>query len=446
MTLNRITTENVPVAVGASTGVLAINLWNYLLGSQFYSNYSQMYDQMKLMRVKVKVTGFNAVSAVAQGGAVSPSVVTAFDRNGLDYGIMPNGTGGSTTTSQSTSYANVCTYSSANIKSWSTGNAFITSRNIVPSTLAEKSQYVATIQPLISQDQAGTANTQYITNPYSDNSVPFKPIFYIGVDQGVNTPSEVSGGYTYGFKVEFEFTIAFRGMRKSAPNYLTVGSPESTPLTITPTNQDVSDGQLYYDDGPYNPVTVDLSNITTGDSTILVPLTDSITTNGTYTKTPDSGQAYSSINLTVNVPSSTTTTPIFKGVVIDYTSGIVDNFTPFTDFQHADTYIQVSLGQKQQLILYQIAYRLEEGLSYVNFGGAISSTTTGNSVTIDIPIGAYYTILDDNEPGEYTYADGIAWLVMENGYIGGVIRATYSSGTGSMPLYVAGPLQWFNFN
>ena len=129
VTISRIATSHVIVASGFQSNVVAINHWDSLRNSPYFSNYSPMYDQMKLDKIKIKVTGSQAGSSTTANW--SPSVVMAFDRNGLSP-------------AQEMSSLVVSSYSSAQLKQWSTGNAFAMWQTIYPSTIMEKGQYIPT--------------------------------------------------------------------------------------------------------------------------------------------------------------------------------------------------------------------------------------------------------------------------------------------------------------
>lgn len=194
MTISRIASFPVTIAINQSNSAIAINHWNQLRLSQFFPNYGPMYDQMKLDKIRVKVTGSQA--GTAQTANVSPSVVLAFDRNGL-------------TTDTQVSSAVVSTYSSAQLKQWSSGNAFTMYQTIYPSTIMEKGQYIPT-ESL--QNPTGAANvTSNPCNNYSDPTLPFKPITLLAVDMG---SLQLAAANTFSFTLEFEYTVTFRGMRK----------------------------------------------------------------------------------------------------------------------------------------------------------------------------------------------------------------------------------------
>ena len=199
VTISRIATVPVVIAQGARSAAVPINHWNQLRLSTYFGNYSPMYDQMKIDKIRMKITGNQA--GTAQTSNISPAVVLAFDRNGLSEG-------------QQVATATISTYSSSQLKQWSTGNSFVMYQTIYPSTIMEKGQYVPTDSLLDPEETGGDAST----NPASDladPTLPFKPISLLGVDIGSN----VATAQTFAFTVEYEYTVTFRGMRKPSLSY-----------------------------------------------------------------------------------------------------------------------------------------------------------------------------------------------------------------------------------
>lgn len=192
VTISRIATTNVIIPTNASNGAVAINHWNSLRQSPYFSNYAPMYDQMKIDKIRIKVTGSQGVSA--QTLNVSPAVVLAFDRNGLSAG-------------QEVSSATVSTYSSAQLKTWSVGNAFAMWQTIYPSTIMEKGQYIPT-ESL--QDPSDFPEASNPCTNLADPTLPFKPITFIATDIGLQPGAQ----NTFSFTIEYEYTVTFRGMRK----------------------------------------------------------------------------------------------------------------------------------------------------------------------------------------------------------------------------------------
>ena len=62
MTISRIAAVAVQVTSGNTNGATVISHWNELRQSAFFPNYAPMYDQMKIEKIRVKVTGSRAGS------------------------------------------------------------------------------------------------------------------------------------------------------------------------------------------------------------------------------------------------------------------------------------------------------------------------------------------------------------------------------------------------
>ena len=197
MTISRIATVPVTISSGQSNGAVSINHWDQLRQSTYFPNYSPMYDQMKIDKIRIKITGNQSGTAVTAN--LSPAVVAAFDRNGLSP-------------SQQITTAAISTYSSAQLKQWSTGNAFVMWQSIYPSTIMEKGQYIPTDS--LQNPDSVTSTVNPCVNE-SDPTLPFKPITLLGVDMG----STMSTSQTFAFTVEYEYTVTFRGMRKPSLAY-----------------------------------------------------------------------------------------------------------------------------------------------------------------------------------------------------------------------------------
>lgn len=198
VTISRFASVPVVIPVGSSGATTILNHWDNLRLSEFFTHYAAMYDQMRIDKIKLKLTGSQGGSA--QTINISPNVVLAFDRNGLDP-------------SQVVDVTNISTYSSAQLKTWSVGNAFSMYQTIYPFTIMEKGQYI----PTNSLRDPGTDATA--SNPCTNltfSALPFKPISLLGVSVGFNTEA----ANTFSFTGEFEYTVTFRGMRKPTAAYV----------------------------------------------------------------------------------------------------------------------------------------------------------------------------------------------------------------------------------
>ena len=189
-TVNISVTDEATMALAgqATEAAMPISVWKALTNSSFYSSYSQMYDQVKIDYVRVKING--AVQGQNTNAYITPTIISAWDRNGLLATQI--GTGGALVQP-----GIVKTYGSAISKPWSLGNAFIMTRKISPSTLQEKSTYIA---------------TNYVVSAVTLNdALPFNPVLLIDM----LIPTGTSFPQTLQFNLEFDIVCTFRGIRKS---------------------------------------------------------------------------------------------------------------------------------------------------------------------------------------------------------------------------------------
>lgn len=210
--------QSMSCIVNGRTGVL--NVFDALLHSEFFNNYAPMYDQVKLDKVKAK---FTALRWPAGNLATNFTVYTAFDRNGLDEGqIVVNA---ERTNIRSNINEDVVTYSSALSKNLNSGAPFEIIRYISPSSIQEKSQYIATDSLRAWYQQYDINNVEYTNDAQHENinnvdsknpcylekneSIPFKPTYMIGC-QGIDGINGVCV-----FNVELDICVTFRGLRKS---------------------------------------------------------------------------------------------------------------------------------------------------------------------------------------------------------------------------------------
>lgn len=277
-------------------GTCALNIFELLKKSEFYQSYSNMYDQFRINRIQVKVTpitwqtynqfniptgtdydvlqdqqgqhfetqadsgdamypeGYggpnpdNAAFVPAQTKYIVPqalTVVTAWDRTGLDDTQITYDGEGVNRVYYTTIGDAICTYSSAKSTQLVAGANFNCVRYLYPSSQQEKSLYFSTTD-LVDQFQkpaeadpdrvkawyamkpvaANDYKSTYITNLHADPNCPFKPTFLIGVlkvddlvkgagDNALN-PSETRGQiYPVTFNLEFDIGVTFRGLRKT---------------------------------------------------------------------------------------------------------------------------------------------------------------------------------------------------------------------------------------
>ena len=154
-----------------TTGVYALNIWDLLRRSEFYQSYASMYDQVKIDRIKLKLTPVNWTFNSENSTYKALTIVTAWDRSGLSpeqvyvrgkpaTGALTPRVGGDNTehypiTEQTAPLLDhnglyvimgneICTYSSAQTRNLNPGSSLQITRVLYPSSMAEKSQYVNT--------------------------------------------------------------------------------------------------------------------------------------------------------------------------------------------------------------------------------------------------------------------------------------------------------------
>lgn len=246
-------------------GTSASNVFQLLRKSEFFSSYSNMYDQFRITSIKVKVTPvswktydqFNvpAATAAADAGAAvtqaipgmpadgipaeantkpeyiypqALTVVTAWDRTGLDgtqYLIEDS-------KEVITIGDNITTYSSAKSQQLVGGATFNCVRYLYPSSQQEKSLYFSTND--LEDQYALRAADPYYVKHVSDNytslnicniaanpNCPFKPIFLLGIlkvedlEYGGTEDLTKNKINPVTFNLEFDIGVTFRGLRKA---------------------------------------------------------------------------------------------------------------------------------------------------------------------------------------------------------------------------------------
>ena len=142
-----------------NNGVYALNIWDLLRRSDFYKSYANMYDQIKINSIRIKLTPM-AFATLGEDNSVASNmyygytVVTAWDRTGLNdkqcelkYSRnseivgTPNDDEGFYVTLNG---SDISTYSSAVTKSMSVNSNTSIVRYMYPSNIQEKSFYVNT--------------------------------------------------------------------------------------------------------------------------------------------------------------------------------------------------------------------------------------------------------------------------------------------------------------
>lgn len=257
-------------------GVYVLNIFDLMRKSTFYKSYANMYDQVKIDRIRVKLTPSTFTQTSGQN-YLSYTVVTAWDRTGLSdeqlaWNILgpnqDNGIGAAKIGSNGAqAYGLYClltgqdisTYSSAVTKPVSTGANSSIIRTLYPRTTQEKGFYVNTADIDEWYEGIGTNNQWYgienaraidglstnvanqggtvsnvpvykaidvvSTNAVHRNpcfvgespTIPWKPTLLIGLmNSGKITLDGGTEVYpSMGFYVEADIGVSFRGLRKA---------------------------------------------------------------------------------------------------------------------------------------------------------------------------------------------------------------------------------------
>ena len=286
--------EDRPVVVSgayASTGnAIGISVWQLAFLSQFYNNYKNMYDQMKLNGFRCKILGNSASTLTMASGLSSVSVVTAFDRNGIS-GIPVSATTPAANQSVRSPYLNitgsalaavnqVLSYGSAKSKPWSPGNSFNQWISGYAQTAQETQQWISTdklkaskltnfVEEAVSSKVWSLGYPSGLSNPgifdadsrdpeamdegdgakYSKTaqSISSSPIYWDPVVLlGVYNVPLVQGNVAdqiFTFTVEYKIDVSFRGTRSGTVTDPTANRVEGTEILQT-LNVAVDPGEL----------------------------------------------------------------------------------------------------------------------------------------------------------------------------------------------------------
>ena len=191
------------IAANSNQGSTYFQAWKALENSGFYNNFAQMYDQIKMNAVRVKITLLSAASAI-YSTTNNPVFVSAWDRNGGSR----DSSAGSTLL---TSFNLISSYGSAQTRPLTQGANFGVMRTLYASSMEEKSQYVPTSSLPTASSDDGIQGDIY-------KQVAFRPILFLGIySQTKDTAQQQS----LVFNVEWQFDVTFRGTRND-PNATTV--------------------------------------------------------------------------------------------------------------------------------------------------------------------------------------------------------------------------------
>lgn len=240
-------------------GVYALNIWDALRKSAFYTAYSIMYDQIHINSIRAKITPTSWAFNTGNDAFSALTIVTAWDRTGLsseqwefvkayydNQSPKPDVIG---STAQGDADGIYCTigneissYSSAVTKNLNPGSSFSMTRYLYPSNIAEKSYYVNCRELEHWNTGYDIQNGRYIGLPADsfnassldetlrnptfiaeDGSVPFKPTLLVGIlgpnsGQIIDTTNYLIDSKPVGpvtFNIELDIGVTFRGLRKT---------------------------------------------------------------------------------------------------------------------------------------------------------------------------------------------------------------------------------------
>lgn len=188
--------QTITIDPNSNQGGTYYNAWQALRNTGYFNNFAQMYDQIKLNGVKVKITLLSASTAI-YSATNNPVFVSAWDRNGLS----------AAGTTQLPTYTLTASYGSALTRPLTQGANFGVTRYIYASTMSEKSQYL----PTADIHRKNGLSTDDDLPSYEE--IQFRPILLMAIYSG-NT---VSSSQELKFNVEWEFDVTFRGLRND-PN------------------------------------------------------------------------------------------------------------------------------------------------------------------------------------------------------------------------------------
>lgn len=285
------------------TGCCAINIYDMLRKSEYFAEFSSLYDQFKVDNIRAKIIATNWATSRDESSTEkineiiksrSYVIVTAWDRSGVsESDIVKDAKWDDNDVTNKKFYVSIGkkidTYSSAKTKHLGPGNAYEIVRQLYPENAYERSAYISTAlmkgqqirtntnffayncfyKRSVPQDvdpngyvyEAYDFKTSNPCNLISDPAVPFKPTLLVDVISGPSPmvtdikekdPEGFSTITTIGinkikpvtFDVEFEIAVTFRGLRynKNIDRVSVYVPPKVSPLYPLD-NRDVDVGE-----------------------------------------------------------------------------------------------------------------------------------------------------------------------------------------------------------
>lgn len=288
------------------TGCCAINIYDVLRRSDYFAEFSRLYDQFKIDNIRAKIIATNWATSREESStekineiikARSYVIVTAWDRAGIekDQIVRSQEWINDPYTPENKKFyvtlgKNITTYSSAKTKHLGPGNAYEIVRQLYPENLQEKNQYISTsllkrqqtrvnseyfpyncfykkVVPVTPQNPNGYEyvatdfDSRYPCNLLADTACPFKPTLLVDVISGPNPmvtdikerdPEGFDTLLTIGinkikpvtFDVEYDITVTFRGLRYNRNIDVNVVMPAPPVVPLYP-NAIISENKYY---------------------------------------------------------------------------------------------------------------------------------------------------------------------------------------------------------
>lgn len=293
---------NVPIIVQTVTNatysngeVIAIPVWQLLFNSEYWPKMKDLWEQVKITGIQIKILGNSAASTVLASGLSSVGVLTAIDRNGVNgrlYSTLRSDDKAGTKRGTYMMYLdgqpsqnvnNALAYGSCKTKNWSPGNAFYQWINCYPSSMSEKDPWLncddglATLAvkggtgeqitdtfelgypnglTILAQDKYGGSKGTY-------RSFDFDPVILLGV---YNIPMVAANSttlqQTFTFSLEFKLATVWRGPRGQKTDIsnnvmLEPPDPVAQAITLNYTANTPEGGDVH--EGLFNKVTVNVN-------------------------------------------------------------------------------------------------------------------------------------------------------------------------------------------
>lgn len=260
-----------PTGQFRTVGVYPLSVYDLLRRNEFFNNYSNMYDEFKVDKIKIKLLP-TSFTINTNGNYRNLTVYTAWDRTGLNTTQLYGYTDLNRPENNKlycTIGEDITTYSSAESRTVNPNTNTSITRWLNPKTMNERSQWLSTsllkkwydqyddengcftginfsdddsYTDLASIQTQGNSNNALIKwsaaardNPcflLEDPSIKFKPTLLIGVFPAVTSGDFSNNSNRIHFNVETEIVCTYRGLRKA--RVLTASSETGQQLIVGP--------------------------------------------------------------------------------------------------------------------------------------------------------------------------------------------------------------------